>query len=264
LEKYSFGSFQPALFCDSVFGFNRQQYREFTDLYIKEGLDKAVPWKCLAVANNVDEDWVSRAKNSGCFAIDMGLEHSDEKFRKETLGKMISNADFQKATQLLTKYKIPYELYLLIGSWGETFWDALKNIWQAGRLKPLLFCINVYVPLPETKLWDQYKTKNVPLGLPQIEEKESAFKNYNFLVWGLKFLNQLAIMNIARKLHGMRIFYVFFNFFCKLNKIKPVDLIDALRLFNHHIQQYYIYEVFAPKIKDRTYPVDQDVFYRKS
>ena len=263
LERYSFGGFQPLLFCDSIFGFNRQQYREFTDLYIKEGLNKVVPWKCLVVANNVDDDWVRRAKDSGCFAVDMGLEHPDEKFRMETLEKMITNDDFQKATAILDKYKIPYELYLLIGSQGETFLDTIKNIWQARKLKPLLFCINIYVPFPDTKLGNQYKTKKVSKGLHQIETKENAFNSYILLAWGIKFLNQLAIMNTARKLHGMRLFSVFFSFLSRLNKMRPLDLVDSIRLFNDHVQQYYIYEAFLQKIADRTYPVDKDVFYNK-
>jgi hypothetical protein len=263
LERYSFKGFQPLLFCDSVFGFDKRQYREFTDLYIKEGLNKVAPWKCLVVANGIDDDWARRAKDSGCFAVDMGLEHSDEKFRMETLGKMITDDDFKKATTFLVKYGIPYELYLLIGSRGENFQDALKNIRKARRFRPLLFCINVYVPLPETKLWNQYRTKKNLPGLPQIEKKESAFGKYMLLVWGIKFLNQLMIINTARKLHGIRLFSISFRFFIRLCQMRATDLVDAIRLYNHHIQQYYIYKALSGKIKDRTYPVDRDVFYKK-
>jgi len=264
LKQYGFDGFLPLLFCDSIFGFNRQQFNDFTDLYLQEGLNKVAPWKCLVVANNVDEDWVRRAKNSGCFAVDMGLEHPDEKFRMENLGKMISNQDFQKATALLNKYGIPYELYLLIGSRGETFRDVLFNLKRAGKFEPLLFCINVYVPLPETRLWDQYPTRKIQPNLPKIEQKESAFKNYRLLVWALKLINQLAIMNTAGKLYGFRLPVIFFKIFLRITRSWPVDLIDGIRLFNHHIQQYYIYRFFVFKIKNGTYPVDRDVFYVKS
>jgi hypothetical protein len=261
LQRNGYNGFQPLMFADSIFGYDRKKFREFTELYVREGLNRTAPWKCLVVASCVDDDWAARARAAGCFAVDMGLEHPDERFRMETLGKKLTDRDFARAAAVLKKHAIPYELYLMIGSTGETLKDVMRSLWQARRYSPLFFCINVYVPLPGTRMWEQYPAKKPGKEFPYIERKEGAFQNCLWLVWGVKFFNQLGVILLAVRLHGLRMVGVFFSFAARFFRGRT-SFVDCVRLYNHHVQQYYIYGDLAPKIRDGSYPVGKDQFYR--
>jgi len=264
VARYGFHGFLPVQFSDSNFGLDKKQFREFTDLYIKEGLHKAAPWKGMVVSSAVDDDWARRAKESGCFSVDLGLEHSIEKVRMDVLGKKLTDADFDRAISALRKYRICYELNLIIGFNGEAGTDMLKNLFHAQKFKPLFFVMHSYMSFPETAMWKQHPVKKTAKELPYIEKKEDAFENHLFLAFFIKLINQLMIMKLAIQIHGFRIFSVILNFYRRFINAKEVSWVDFIRLCNYHIQQYYIYNSFSSKIKDRTYPLLENVFYRVS
>ena len=63
---------------------------------------------------------VKDLKELGCHRVSMGLEHGNEKFRKELVVKAFPNESMVRATKLLSEHRIPLTINNIIGFPTET------------------------------------------------------------------------------------------------------------------------------------------------
>ena len=71
-------------FKDSVFGYNRNWFKEFMDLYDRR---IGLPFNCFLEDIFIDEERIRRLKASGLHKTVVGIQGVNEKIRKEILGR---------------------------------------------------------------------------------------------------------------------------------------------------------------------------------
>lgn len=248
IEKYGNKGLKAFLFADDTFGLNKQQYVQFTDLYVKEGLNNIYPWGCQTRADIIDEDWVRRAKISGCFLVEFGLENVDEDIRIKKFKKNITNLQFRKAIDLLKKYNIIYNLNILIGSYGETIADIFKNVRESWKLGALFLYISPYMPHPKIELLKQHgediiiKTKLLG-GLPRIETKILPVEKLNRIVWQIRIKQVLRKIKIGFKLKKFRFLFDLLIYILNYRGVRQISFLHPLtqiHMFDRKILDYYI------------------------
>jgi len=69
---------------------------------------------------DIDHETLTALKNAGCYRISFGLEHGNEKFRKERLLRNISNEKILNKAKVVTEVGIPYTLNNIVGFPYET------------------------------------------------------------------------------------------------------------------------------------------------
>jgi len=104
---------------------------------------------------DVDEERLAAVKSVGNYRISFGLEHSNEKYRKEKLYRNISNQRILEKSSLVAQVGIPYTINTLIGMPYETrelFFDTVRFIRQIKSWDAL--SVNIFVPYHRTVLRD--------------------------------------------------------------------------------------------------------------
>lgn len=102
---------------------------------------------------DIDEEKLTALKAVGCYRISFGLEHGNEKFRKEKLYRNITNEKILTQSAIVAKVGIPYTINTLIGMPYETrelFFDTVRFIRQIKSWDAL--SVNVFVPYHRTVL----------------------------------------------------------------------------------------------------------------
>ena len=102
---------------------------------------------------DIDEEKLEALKEVGCYRISFGLEHGNEKYRKEKLYRNISNEKILKQAAIIAKVGIPYTINTLIGMPYETrelFFDTVRFIREIHSWDAL--SVNIFVPYHGTVL----------------------------------------------------------------------------------------------------------------
>lgn len=102
---------------------------------------------------DIDEEKLWALKEVGCFRISFGLEHGNEKYRKEKLYRNTSNQMILEQSSTVAKVEIPYTLNTLIGMPYETrelFFDTVHLIREIRSWDAL--SVNIFVPYHRTLL----------------------------------------------------------------------------------------------------------------
>jgi len=152
-DKYWSKGFRYVLFWDEIFGLDQKQFTDFTDLYIKRGLSKKVPWLCQTRPEVITEDWAKKASQSGCFLVELGLETANERMRMDVYKKEFTNRTFKKATEYLKKYNIQFLVLLIIGGPHDSYRDIFSSIKFSRKLSPLSYCLSTFHALAGTSLF---------------------------------------------------------------------------------------------------------------
>ncbi len=85
--------------------------KEFASMYSELKL----PFWCQTRVETISEDKVKYLKEMNCDRISIGIEHGNEKFRKDILKKRFSNDDLLKAFDVLHKYEMKVSVNNIIG-----------------------------------------------------------------------------------------------------------------------------------------------------
>jgi len=130
VEKYNIRSLT---FWDDNFTLDLNRAKEICDLLIAEKLD--LEYGLAGVrADRIDEELISKLKESGCTSICMGIEDGDPKtFPLVKKGETL--AEIERAAKLIKKYDISLLAYMitgLIGSSYESFLHSLEFIEKLG------------------------------------------------------------------------------------------------------------------------------------
>lgn len=120
-------------FNDEDFSYDRNWLREFCPLY-KEKV--GLPYFAWVYPNTIDEEMAKLLAESGCDAVEMGIQSGAENIRKEILNRKTKDDQILKAMQALRKYKIRTTVDVIIGLPTETKEDLDKTVELLASARP--------------------------------------------------------------------------------------------------------------------------------
>jgi radical SAM superfamily enzyme YgiQ (UPF0313 family) len=105
-----------------------------------------LPFYIQTRSETVKEDYVKSLKEIGVSTIAIGVEHGDEDYRKEYMGRKMGNDSLQKAFDIVNKNQIRTTANIIIGMPHETEKMMGKTINLLKNLKPSSVSINFWTP----------------------------------------------------------------------------------------------------------------------
>ena len=141
---------------DDNFSLDIKRAKAFCDSMINQNL--AMKWSCPngIRADRVDDELMSKMKQSGCFAVSFGIESGvEEEFRSIKKGEDLG--DIIKAVELAKRNKIWAFGNFIIGLPNSDLQSIRKSIRFTKKLKLEACIFNLLVPFPGTEVWDWVK-----------------------------------------------------------------------------------------------------------
>ena len=129
----------------------RQEVADFVKMYS----NIRIPFWFQTRFEDIDAAKLQALKDVGCYRISFGLEHGDEKYRKEKLYRKISNEKILQKAEIVAQSGIPFTLNIVVGFPYETrelLFESIKFVRQIKGYDSL--SVNVFVPYHGTVLRD--------------------------------------------------------------------------------------------------------------
>ncbi len=126
-------------------------------------LDKKLKfnWGCNVRANDIirDSNLIKKMKQAGCQQINLGLESASNQILAN-INKKITQEDLQKAVDILKKYEIQINYYVLLGCPGETKETIKETVDFIAKNNLSFKNFNRIVPYPGTQLFKELKKQH--------------------------------------------------------------------------------------------------------
>lgn len=143
-------------YMDLIFPLTEKMGLEFCDELIARKLP--VRWRCETRVSSVTEKLLHRMKESGCYAVDYGIECGNQKML-DSINKGFTVQQVKEAVAATAKVGLESEGMFIIGLPGETVKDTQDTIDLALSLDLDHIKLNLFVPYPGSELWDTLKAK---------------------------------------------------------------------------------------------------------
>jgi radical SAM superfamily enzyme YgiQ (UPF0313 family) len=149
IERYS-----PEFFYindDAFMARPKREIAEFVEMYRSFQL----PFWFQTRFEDIDAEKLEWLVSVGCYRISFGLEHGNEKFRREKLRRNITNSDILQQSKVVAESGVPYTLNNIVGFPYETrelLFDTINLNREIGTFDSL--SVNVFVPYHGTVLRD--------------------------------------------------------------------------------------------------------------
>jgi radical SAM superfamily enzyme YgiQ (UPF0313 family) len=143
---------QEAMFYDDTITMRREHIEGICRELIRRGL--SIRWESPARVNEMDEDLLKLAKESGCMRLRYGVESGDP----EILELMRKRTDLDTVRRVFRQTSaagIETFAYFMVGYYRETEDSFRKTMSLAHELRPDLVMFTVTTPCPGTPLFDQ-------------------------------------------------------------------------------------------------------------
>ena len=114
--KEEMGAEYLYFWADTFFTWKKGEFEQFAEIYQDIGL----PFWCQTRIETIKEDRVKLLKEIGCARISFGIEHGNEKFRRERLKRTVSNELMLKNFAIFEDSDIPFSVNNIIGFPHET------------------------------------------------------------------------------------------------------------------------------------------------
>lgn len=140
--------FKRVVFDDDTISLNKEWFMEFFGVY-KENF--TYPFECNVRAGTVDEEMIRLLKEAGAEIVRFGVEHGNEKFRREILKKDITNKEIIELAGLCNKYMLNHFEFVMTGFPYETkelFFDTVRLCRKLNTESN----IDIFHPYPGTPL----------------------------------------------------------------------------------------------------------------
>ena len=148
LEKYKA---QSITFWDDNFTLDMNRAKRICDLMMKGNLN--LKYSLAGVrADRLDDELLSKLKESGCTSVSIGIEEGDEEVFKY-VGKGESLEDIRKAVRMLQKHEIAISSYMITGLINSNYESFLRSLKYVESLE-ISAHWNIAFPLPLTPLYD--------------------------------------------------------------------------------------------------------------
>jgi anaerobic magnesium-protoporphyrin IX monomethyl ester cyclase len=165
-------------FRDASFTINREHVLEFCQQLIREDLN--ISWECLTRLDLLDDDLVSKMKNSGCITIRIGIETGNVRLMQQ-MGRKLTLNQIKKAAKMLNEHDMFWAAYFMFGVPGETketIEDSLKLITE---INPPFVTISRYSLIAGTEMYEEAKRSGL-ISEPvdwSLESNQSTLKSYS-------------------------------------------------------------------------------------
>lgn len=189
-EKYDIKEFQ---IWDDNFTMNKERAMEFCDLLIKENIH--LDWWCpngLRI-ETLDEELLKKMKQTGCYAMAVGIESGSEKIQKD-MKKFLNLDKVREIVKLADKIGIRTQGFFIIGYPTETKEDILKTIKFAKELPLKRASFHLFQPLVGSEIYDCLKKEGKLNGM---DLSRCDYSKANILPVGFKSLDE--VKNLQKK-----------------------------------------------------------------
>jgi radical SAM superfamily enzyme YgiQ (UPF0313 family) len=137
-------------FWDDSFTSDRTYVKEMTDELRKfDGLR----FSCITRLDLVEQDTLARLKEAGCSMILFGIESGNDDILK-LIDKKMTRELIRRKTGMVDAAGIPWLGFFIMGYPGETRENILQTLAFMKELNPSFAEINIFNPLPGTKIWN--------------------------------------------------------------------------------------------------------------
>lgn len=109
---------------DTFFSWKDKEFDEFCEIYE----DIRLPFWCQTRVETVRRDRFEKLKAVGCARISFGLEHGNEKFRRQVLRRSMFNSLITKNLHMVRDVGIPFSVNNILGFPDETYELAFDTI----------------------------------------------------------------------------------------------------------------------------------------
>jgi len=145
-------------FVDDTFNVKRGFAEEIA---LKMGeMKEFVGWECNIRLDLTNEKQLEIFKENGCKYIWVGVESGSDRMLK-LINKGITKETIRKKAKSLTNSKIKWAAYFMLGLPGETIEELQATLDFIYELKPTHAQVNIFNPLPGTKLFDYMKNNKL-------------------------------------------------------------------------------------------------------
>ena len=138
-------------FYDDLLIFNKEWFFEFAAQF-KEKI--GMPYCCNCRFELLNDEILQCLKDSGCIAINLGLETGSEQLRREVLNRNQPNDMILEKTRLCRKYGIKFYVYTMIGIPHETLSHSLETVKFSAQIQADGDQVTVFYPFMGTSLYD--------------------------------------------------------------------------------------------------------------
>jgi len=133
---------------DTFLAWNNKEFDEFCEMYSEFKL----PFWCQTRIETIEEDKFRRLKELGLDRVTFGLEHGNEKFRRDVVKRDYSNDDAVKKIKIIEKLGITFSVNNIIGFPDETRELAFDTIELNRRFNSDNTSCSILVPFHGTEL----------------------------------------------------------------------------------------------------------------
>jgi len=178
---------------DSFLSRPQEEFDAFCMMYRKIGL----PFFMNTRIESVTAEKLAALRDCGCFRMSFGLEHGNEEFRRQCLGKKFDNAMVRRGVGLLRDSGIPFSINVMIGFPEETRALVFDTIELARDLQGYdALTVSIFTPFRGTVLRERLLARGwldpaiIPAGLSepsllrmpppflQVDEIEGLFRTF--------------------------------------------------------------------------------------
>lgn len=142
------------LFYDDTFTMNRERTMELCNKLIEQKVN--IHWSCETRVNLVDEELLTKMKESGCYIISYGVESGNDHLLK-ILKKGITLDQVRNAFKITRKVGILTVGYFMLGVPEETLETADNTIKFATEIGADFVQFSICTPFPGTELFEMAK-----------------------------------------------------------------------------------------------------------
>jgi len=208
---------------DSFFTYTDKELDEFAEMY----KDIKLPFWCQTRPETVKGDRIKKLKEVGLHRMSIGIEHGNEKFRREIVNRNVSNDLIIRSVDIISDYSLKGGLSInnIVGFPTETRELAMDTIELNRKIADKVDTMNCYAfvpyhgtPLRELSVKLGYIDENTPtscltgepvLNMPQFpkEKIKGIIKTYSLYVRFDK--SRWGDIELAEKFtpHGEKMFY---------------------------------------------------------
>ncbi len=210
-KQYKFTS---VYFADEVFTWDKKWIEEFAEYYPHE---INIPFKCVCHPLQMEEKTIELLKKAGCYAIQIGVQSTDEKFKKDLLGRPENNASVKKAVENCHKYGITIIVDHIFGLPGEKEDSLLDAAIFYAEIRPQRITNYTLSYFPKTSIVDiaqkmgiidENKLKSIENGGENSyisggsvndKKQKKTIKNFTILFTWIPFLKKNTVHFILKK-----------------------------------------------------------------
>lgn len=135
-----------------------------------------ISWECNIRLDLTNKKQLETFKENGCEYIWVGVESGSERMLK-LINKGITKEKIREKTRLLSNSKIKWAAYFMLGLPGETIEELQETLDFIYELKPNHAQVNLFNPLPGTKLFDYIKNNKLKSNFDWASQSQTSISN---------------------------------------------------------------------------------------